>query len=123
MTQPDQVKNMVFRHQDPEFYAGPELHRIKQRKVQDALERSGRDGLIFFKAEAVRYITDFYVKGFRPFMEPEYVVLVARDQPPVVGYISGSDDLRSHSARGPRMPSGECLSSVLARAKIQRHME
>ena len=42
----------------------------------------------------MRYITDFYVKGFRPFMEPEYVVLVAKGKPPAVGYISGSDDLR-----------------------------
>src|SRR5262249_39099383 len=49
---------------------------------------------IFFKAEAVRYITDFYVKGYRPFMEPEYFVVVLKKQPPVVGYISGSDDLR-----------------------------
>ena len=49
-------------------------------QVQQALERSGFDAFLFFKAEAVRYITDFYVKGFRPFMEPEYVVLVARGQ-------------------------------------------
>jgi Xaa-Pro aminopeptidase len=34
------------------------------------------------------------VKGFRPFLEPEYVALVVKGKPPVVGYISGSDDLR-----------------------------
>jgi Xaa-Pro aminopeptidase len=84
----------VFQKQDPVFYAGDELHRIKQAKVQAALARSGLDALLFFKAEAVRYITDFYVKGFRPFMEPEYVVLVPKGRPPAVGYISGSDDLR-----------------------------
>jgi Xaa-Pro aminopeptidase len=84
----------VFEKQDPVFYAGDELHRIKQARLQDALAQSGLDALIFFKAEAVRYITDFYVKGFRPFMEPEYVVLVAKGQRPAVGYISGSDDLR-----------------------------
>jgi Xaa-Pro aminopeptidase len=78
----------------PIFYPGDELHRVKQRKVQQALEQSGLDAFLFFKAEAVRYITDFYVKGFRPFMEPEYVVLVARGKAPAVGYISGSDDLR-----------------------------
>lgn len=83
-----------FQKQDPIFYAGAELHRIKQDKVQRALAKSGLDALIFFKAEAVRYITDFYVKGFRPFMEPEYVVLVVKGKPPVVGYVSGSDDLR-----------------------------
>ena len=56
--------------------------------------RQELDALLFFKAEAVRYITDFYVKGFRPFMEPEYVVLVVKGKPPAVGYVSGSDDLR-----------------------------
>lgn len=83
-----------FERQDPPFYAGAELHRIKQARVQAALAASGFDAFLFFKAEAVRYITDFYTKGFRPFMEPEYVVLVAKGHPPAVGYISGSDDLR-----------------------------
>jgi Xaa-Pro aminopeptidase len=80
--------------QSPIFYPGDELHRVKQQKVQRGLEDAGLDAFLLFKAEAVRYITDFYVKGFRPFMEPEYVVLVARGKPPAVGYISGSDDLR-----------------------------
>jgi Xaa-Pro aminopeptidase len=84
----------VFERQPPIFYAGDELHRIKQEKVQRALAASGFDAFIFFKAEAVRYITDFYAKGYRPFMEPEYFVLVLKGRPPVVGYISGSDDLR-----------------------------
>jgi Xaa-Pro aminopeptidase len=84
----------AFRKQSPIFYAGDELHRVKRGRIQEALEQSGLDGLMFFKAEAVRYVTDFYVKGFRPFMEPEYVVLVAKGQPPAVGYISGSDDIR-----------------------------
>jgi Xaa-Pro aminopeptidase len=85
---------MTFPKQDPIFFAGAELHRLKQAKVQQALEQSDVDALVFFKAEAVRYLTDFYVKGFRPFMEPEYMVLVAKGKPPVVGYISGSDELR-----------------------------
>ena len=66
--------------QSPIFYPGDELHRIKQAKVQRALEEESLDAFLFFKAEAVRYITDFYVKGFRPFMEPEYVVLVDEGQ-------------------------------------------
>lgn len=85
---------MTFEKQDPEFYAGDALHRVKQERIQDAMERAGYDALLLFKAEAVRYVTDFYVKGFRPFMEPEYVVLVVRGRPPAVGYTSGSDDLR-----------------------------
>src|SRR5881394_2661130 len=84
----------AFERQPPIFYAGDELHRIKQEKLQRALAASRFDAFIFFKAEAVRYITDFYVKGYRPFMEPEYVVLVVKGKSPIVGYISGSDDLR-----------------------------
>jgi Xaa-Pro aminopeptidase len=84
----------VFQRQPPIFYAGDELHHIKQDRLQRALAASEFDAFIFFKAEAVRYITDFYAKGYRPFMEPEYFVVVLRGRPPVVGYISGSDDLR-----------------------------
>jgi Xaa-Pro aminopeptidase len=84
----------VFQHQPPVFYVGDELHRIKQDKLQRALAASEFDAFIFFKAEAVRWVTDFYVKGYRPFMEPEYFVIVLEGRPPVVGYISGSDDLR-----------------------------
>ena len=85
---------MSFQKQDPIFYCGDVLHRIKQEKIQKAIERVGYDALLLFKAEAVRYVTDFYVKGYRPFMEPEYLVLVPRGKAPVVGYTSGSDDLR-----------------------------
>ncbi|MFS8981291.1 Xaa-Pro peptidase family protein [Cupriavidus necator] len=87
-------KEIQFEKQSPSFYAGDALHAIKQKKVQKALEASGFDAFLFFKAEAVRWVSDFYVKGFRPFLEPEYVALVVKGKPPVVGYISGSDDLR-----------------------------
>ena len=85
---------MNYQKQDPIFYAGEALHKIKQAKVQKAIETAGYDALLLFKAEAVRYVTDFYVKGYRPFMEPEYVVLVPRGGAPIVGHTSGSDDLR-----------------------------
>ncbi|HWK71604.1 MAG TPA: Xaa-Pro peptidase family protein [Burkholderiaceae bacterium] len=84
----------MHKKQSPSFYAGDELHQIKQERLQATLRASSFDALLFFKAEAVRWVTDFYVKGFRPFMEPEYVVLVVKDKPPIVGHISGSDDLR-----------------------------
>jgi Xaa-Pro aminopeptidase len=100
---------LSFAKQDPPFYPGAALHRIKQERVQAALAASGFDAFLFFKAEAVRYVTDFYTKGFRPFMEPEYVVLVARGREPAVGYISGSDDLRirfrSDIADSRRLPA------------------
>ena len=85
---------MSFRKQDPIFYPGDEIHRVKQEKVQAVLAASGFDALLLFKAEAVRYVTDFYTKGYRPFMEPEYLVLVSKGAPPAVGHVSGSDDLR-----------------------------
>lgn len=87
-------KEIHFDKQPPSFYCGDELHAIKQAKLQKALANSGFDAFLFFKAEAVRYVTDFYVKGFRPFLEPEYVALVVKGKSPIVGYISGSDDLR-----------------------------
>jgi Xaa-Pro aminopeptidase len=87
-------KDINFAKQPPSYYAGDELHAIKHAKLQNALEKSGFDAFLFFKAEALRWATDFYVKGFRPFLEPEYVALVVKGRPPVVGYISGSDDLR-----------------------------
>ena len=67
----------VFARQDPVFYAGDSCMRSSSGACKEALASSGFDAFLFFKAEAVRYITDFYVKGYRPFMEPEYVVLVA----------------------------------------------
>ncbi len=125
------LETTSFQKQDPVFYAGDALHGIKQQRLQEALARSGLDALLFFKAEAVRYITDFYVKGFRPFMEPEYVVLVAKGRPPAVGYISGSDDIRirfkSDIADARKLPAvadwavtiGQMLSDYgLGRARI-----
>ena len=65
-------KEIKFTKQSPSFYAGDALHAIKQEKLQKALEQS----------------------GFDAFLEPEYVALVVKGTPPVVGYISGCDDLR-----------------------------
>src|SRR5262245_57563678 len=112
----------VFERQSPLFYAGDELHAVKRQKVQRALAESEFDALLLFRAEAVRYVTDFYVKGYRPFMEPEYVVLVAKDKQPVVGYVSGSDDLRirlrSDIEDARRLPAvsdwGNAIGAMLA---------
>lgn len=88
------TKEPTFQREEPVFFAGADLHKVKQDRIRAALNNSEYDALLFFKAEAVRYITDFYVKGYRPFMEPEYFVLVTKNAPPAVGYVSGSDDLR-----------------------------
>ena len=86
----------VFTQGRPNLYDDP----TKKCKADKELSQvpptwsPGLDAFLFFKAEAVRYITEFHVKGFCPFMEPEYVVLVAKGRAPAVGYISGRDDLR-----------------------------
>jgi hypothetical protein len=107
----------AFQKQEPIFYPGDTLHRVKQEKIQAELDRTDFDAFLLFKAEAVRYATNFYVKGFRRFMEPEYVVLIAKGKPPAVGYISGSDDLRirfrSDVADARKLPAVADWSKVI----------
>ncbi len=78
----------------PSFYAGDPLHLAKQEKIQKAIERNGLEAFLLTKSEAVRYATDFYVKGYRPFMEPEYFTVIPKGKKPVVGHSSGSDNYR-----------------------------
>lgn len=78
----------------PTYYVGDELHEAKQHKIQEAIKKYELEGILMLKAEAVRYITDFYVKGYRPFFEPEYFVFVPKNKKPIVGYTSGSDVYR-----------------------------
>jgi len=80
--------------ENPSYYVGDELHNIKQQKIKKAMNEKGLDGILFMKAEAVRYVTDFYVKGYRPFIEPEYLAFVPKNGDPVVGHTSGSDNYR-----------------------------
>lgn len=80
--------------EEPSYYAGDELHKAKQEKIQKAIEDNGLDALLLTKSEAVRYATDFYVKGYRPFNEPEYLAVIPKGGQPVVGHTSGSDTYR-----------------------------
>ena len=80
--------------ESPSFYAGDELHAAKQEKIQKALGEHKLDAFLLTKSEAVRYATDFYVKGYRPFMEPEYLAVIPKGKKPVVGHSSGSDNYR-----------------------------
>jgi len=79
---------------EPIFYPGNDVRKMKLSKIKSALEKFDLDGLLLFKPESVRYVTDFYVKGFRPFMDLEYFALVPRDGDIVLGYTSGSDNNR-----------------------------
>lgn len=77
--------------EEPPFYAGDTLHKVKQQKIRDAMRKYDFDAFLLIKSEAVRYVTDFYVKGYRPFMDLEYFVLVSREEEPILGFSSGSD--------------------------------
>lgn len=78
----------------PSYYGGDVLHKAKQEKIQKAIEDNGFEAILLLKAEAVRYATDFYCKGYRPFFEPEYICVIPKGKDPVVGYTSGSDNYR-----------------------------
>ncbi len=80
--------------EDPSYYVGDELHKAKQEKIQKAISEKKLDGLLLLKAEAVRYVTDFYIKGYRPFLELEYLAVIPKNTKPIVGHTSGSDNYR-----------------------------
>lgn len=80
--------------EQPSYYVGDALHKAKQEKIQKAIVDNNMEGMLMLKAESVRYVTDFYAKGYRPFFEPEYLVVVPKSAEPIVGYTSGSDAYR-----------------------------
>jgi hypothetical protein len=80
--------------EDPSYYGGDELHKAKKEKIQKAMEENGLDAILLLKAETVRYATDFYCKGYRPFYEPEYLSVIPKGKDAVVGHTSGSDNYR-----------------------------
>jgi len=94
---------------EPLFYAGDEVRLAKKEKTRAALEKFGLDGLLFILPEAVRYFTDFYATGYRPFWELSYLTVVSKGRDAVLGYSSGSDDyrvrLRSLSEDIRKLPS------------------
>jgi Xaa-Pro aminopeptidase len=108
--------------ESPSYYCGDELHEFKAARLQRVLEEVRLDALILMKSEAVRYVTDFYVNGYRPFMDLEYFVVLIRGRKPVVGTSSGSDvyriQVRSDIEDWRRLPSvarwHEVLGGVLS---------
>lgn len=80
--------------EEPSYYGGDVLHEAKKQKIQKAMEENSLEALLLLKSEAVRYATDFYVKGYRPFFEPEYLAVIPKGKDTIVGYTSGSDTYR-----------------------------
>jgi len=94
MKKAEATEVLPYRREEPSFYGGTELSKAKQQKIQTLIGAWGLDALLFLRSEVVRYITDFFVKGYRPFFELEYFVLVPKGKQPALGYISGSDNYR-----------------------------
>ncbi|HYM68810.1 MAG TPA: Xaa-Pro peptidase family protein [bacterium] len=94
--------------QEPLFYCGDGVHRAKMRKVQDALRRRGLDALLLLKHDAVRYVTEFYAKGYRPFLDIEYAALVPLGRDPVLGFTVAGEErrvaMRSRVTDARRLP-------------------
>ncbi|TQC42451.1 aminopeptidase P family protein [Rhodococcus sp. WS4] len=88
------MDDMKLWQEKPSFYAGDELHAWKQDKMRAAMAESGLDALVFTRSDSVRYATDFYAKGYRPFMDFEYFLVFPKDGEPIVAHTSGSDNYR-----------------------------
>lgn len=83
-----------FRDTTPPYYAGDDLHDAKVRKLHRVMDEHELDAVVLFRDEAVRYLTDFFVKGYGPWTEFEYLCVVPREEAPVLGYASGTDRYR-----------------------------
>lgn len=80
--------------QEPLFYCGDELHAWKTERMQQFLRKQGLDGLILLKHDAVRYVTEFYTKGYRPFLDFDYAAVVPLGAAPIIGYSLGGEERR-----------------------------
>lgn len=88
-------RQFKWEREEPSYYVGDELHRIKAEKIQKSMEKHGFDGLLLFQSPAVRYVTDFYTKGYRAYSQDlEYLSVIPRGKDPILGFQSGSDEYR-----------------------------
>jgi Xaa-Pro aminopeptidase len=80
--------------EQPLFYCGDDVHEAKTQKIQDALVHWDLDGLLLLKHDSVRYVTEFYAKGYRPFLDIEYAVIVPRGRAPILGFTTAGEERR-----------------------------
>lgn len=79
---------------EPLFYCGDNVHEAKMDKVHRAIRRRGLDALLLIKHDAVRYVTEFYAKGYRPFLDIDYAAVVPAGKDPVLGFTLSGEDRR-----------------------------
>ena len=113
---------------EPLFFPGDAIHQIRADRVAAALRTHELDGLLLLKHDAVRYVTGFYAKGYRPFIDFDYAALVRRDRDTVLGYTVGGEErriaLRSRVSDSFRLPGfnrwGAGLAEMLRRFGVTR---
>lgn len=84
-----------FKMEDPAFYGGDALRKVKKEKIRKAMKTYDLDALLLFATPSVRYVTDFFAKGYRAYSQAiEYLAVVPLEGEPILGYSSGSDEYR-----------------------------
>ncbi|HZS94788.1 MAG TPA: Xaa-Pro peptidase family protein [Chloroflexota bacterium] len=108
----------------PLFYCGDELQQAKLERVQAAMQTAELDALLLVKHDAVRYVTGFYAKGYRPFIEIEYLALVLPEGLPVLGTSLAGEEgratLRSRTSEVRTLPGWRAWGSALAGILAER---
>jgi Creatinase/Prolidase N-terminal domain len=105
-------------HDDPLFYSGDELHKAKVERLRSIMRATGLDALLFVKHDAVRYVTGFYAKGYRPFLEIEYMAIITAEGRVVLGSGLNGEPPRAHCpsrVRGGQRSPTSFATTVLPR--------
>jgi Xaa-Pro aminopeptidase len=115
-------------HDDPLFYCGDDLQKAKLDRMRSAMRDRHLDAMLFVKHDAVRYVTGFYAKGYRPFLEIEYIAIVSADGPIVLGTgLNGEPTraaLRSRADEVRQLPKprqwGPAIAEILSDLGLSR---
>ena len=74
------------------YFCGFDLLNAKWAQIRSLMQKYELDGILLFDSPSVRYVSGFYVKGYRTIsMDIEYLVAMFQSGPPVLGFVSGSD--------------------------------
>jgi Xaa-Pro aminopeptidase len=106
----------------PLFFCGDDVHAAKMDKIQRVLDQRRLDALLLIKHDAVRYVTEFYAKGYRPFLDIDYAAIVPAGRSPVLGFTLSGEDRRvairsrvQDARRLPRFPDWpKALAGIFA---------
>lgn len=91
------MKTVETSMESPLFYGGDGLQETKVRRMRTLMDERGLDAILFIKHDAVRWITGFYAKGYRPFIEIEYLALLINNGPVILGTALSGERARAMS--------------------------